>query len=205
MAARIGTDLTGRDARSLGSADIVSGMLFETQRPCLNQPKLVRITLASKNDRMRVDNGQTESQLSLPGHCGQNSRVKVHDCYLESKVAVRSIPATSGGTAMSSSTYKHEADWCYRRSGGWRILSLDLIPESAMPLSLCSLERQGGSVIRNGTDRTRKTGPPKGRWLASLLYRLPPFHKERGKVGHPSFICDSGMQPCARESPTRLD
>ena len=40
---------------------------------------------------------------------------------------------------------------------------------------------------------------PRGRWLASLLYRLPPFRKERGKMGHPSFVCDSGIQPCARE------
>lgn len=65
MAARIGTALTGREARSLVSVDIASGMLFETQRPCLNQPKLCRVTLASKNDRRRVDYGQTESQLKL--------------------------------------------------------------------------------------------------------------------------------------------
>ena len=115
MAARIGTNLNGRDARSLGSADIVSGMLFETQRPCLNQPKLVRITLASKNDRMRVDNGQTESQLSLPGHCGQ-----------------------------------------------WPILSLDLPPKGACPSLSAYWRDRARGVIRNGTDRRRKTGPPKG-------------------------------------------
>lgn len=37
MAARIGTDLTGRDVRSLGSVDIVSGILFEAQRPRLSE------------------------------------------------------------------------------------------------------------------------------------------------------------------------
>jgi hypothetical protein len=132
------------------------------------------------------------------GHT-QKSRLRVYDCYRDSTAAVQSIPATSGRTAMSSSTYKHEADWCYRRSGGWPILSLDLPPKGACPcLSACSRDRAAVSFVTAQTER-EKLIHPRERRLASLFYRLPFFRKGRRKMGHPSFICDLGMQPCARE------
>ena len=78
-------------------------------------------------------------------------------------------------------------------------LSLDLPPKGACPcLDACSRDRAAVSFVTAQTERERLVHP-RGRRLASLFYRLPPFRKGHRKMGHPSFICDLGMQPCARE------
>jgi hypothetical protein len=106
---------------------------------------------------------------------------------------------------MSSSTYKHEAAWCCRLPDGWPILSLDLTPKGAcLCLSTCWRDRAGVSFVTTGeppqphTQRERRVHLAGG-WFSALLHRLPPFRKERGKMGHPSFVFNLGMQPCARE------
>ena len=65
-------------------------------------------------------------------------------------------------------------------------------------LSACSRDRAAVSFVTAQTERERLVHPRERR-LASLFYRLPPFRKGHRKMGHPSFICDLGMQPCARE------
>ena len=143
----------------------------------------------------------TDISINCCNHAGhtQKPRLRVYDCYRDSTAAVQSIPATGGRTEMSPSTYKHEADWCYRRSDGWPILSLDLPPKGACPcLDACSRDRAAVSFVTAQTERERLVHP-RGRRLASLFYRLPPFRKGHRQMGHPSFICDLGMQPCARE------
>jgi hypothetical protein len=178
------------------SADVLS--VAHTERPfCLpalgSRPLRRRIAgMRKTGDKCRKQADIVMESVTLKT-AGSGSRAAIGD----STAVAQSIPVTSGETTMSSSMCKHEAAWRYRRLGGWPILSLDLPPKGPALVSLPVGETARVSFVTAQAEGERLVHP-RGRWLASLLYGLPPFPQRARKDGAP-FVCmglrNAGLRP----------